>query len=236
MGGGLPFPGVTHIYGHPHSGKTSLGAGLLRGFDKALVVDCNRKFAPQIHRNSIEDAVVLLPRDPTDFLSDVLDAIELLPKESIVLVDDVATIPEPLEWNLESYIFHFLKKIRRAVIDSGSCLILINQVRDRGKMTVPFAYNSVSPMAELELRMRRMRTFRDRIRVKVNTVFSNFVGPGSAFLDIYYDTGLSVGQAILDEGIIQGTIEVRGNTYYRDGVSLGTRKEAVLKLEETAGA
>ena len=129
-----------------------------------------------------------------------------------------------------------LRKLTGAVSKSKTCLIFINQLREKigvffGSPETTAGGKALKFYASVRLDIRRIETLKDgteavgnRTRVKV---VKNKMAPPfkQAEFDILYGVGISREGSLIDYGVDQGIVKKSGAWYTYDGDQLGQGKE-----------
>jgi recombination protein RecA len=129
-----------------------------------------------------------------------------------------------------------LRKLTGAVAKSKTCLIFINQLREKigvffGSPETTTGGKALKFYASVRLDIRRIETLKDgqdpvgsRTRVKVvkNKVAAPF---RQAEFDILYNQGISREGGLIDLGVEHGIVRKSGAWYTYDGDQLGQGKE-----------
>jgi recombination protein RecA len=260
--GGLPRGRVVEIYGPESSGKTTLAfhvvaeaqkMGGICGFidaehavdpeyAKALGVNLDELLVsqPDSGEQALEITETLVRSGALDAL--VIDSVAaLVPRAEIE--GEMGDMQPGLQARLMS---KALRKLTAVVSKSRTCLIFINQVRE--KIGVMFGNPETTPggralkfYCSVRLDIRRIGSIKDgdefignRTRVKVvkNKVAAPF---RMAEFEIIYGKGISLVGELLDLGEAADIVQRSGSWYSYDGERLGQgRENARAFLEENA--
>jgi recombination protein RecA len=260
--GGVPRGRVVEIFGPESSGKTTLAfhvvaeaqkMGGICGFidaehavdpeyAKALGVNLDELLVsqPDSGEQALEIAEALVRSGALDAL--VIDSVAaLVPRAEIE--GEMGDMQPGLQARLMS---KALRKLTAVVSKSGTCLIFINQVRE--KIGVMFGNPETTPggralkfYCSVRLDIRRIGSIKDgdqfignRTRVKVvkNKVAAPF---RMAEFEIIYGKGISRAGELLDLGEAADIVQRSGSWYSYEGERLGQGRENARKfLEENA--
>ena len=252
--GGYPKGRIIEIYGPESSGKTTLAlhaiAEAQRQGGAAAFVDAEHALDPVYAQNlgvNIEDLLVSQP----DTGEQALEICEMLARSGaldLIVIDSVAALVPKAEIQGEMGDSHVglharlmsqaLRKIAGAVNKSNTCVIFINQLREKigimyGNPETTTGGRALKFYASMRLDVRRTETLKkgdemlgNRTRVKI---VKNKVAPPfkKAEFDIMYGTGISVSGDILDSAVDCGIVEKAGSWYSYEGNRIGQGKENV---------
>jgi recombination protein RecA len=147
LGAGLPRAGMVELYGPSGCGKTTLAiqvtAHVQRNGFTCAWIDADRTFDPA-YAGSLGAQVERIPLAQPDCAEEAFDMIRTLAASGavdLVLVDSAAALVPRLELaagisfyskGLHNQVLASgLRSLRRAMRDSGACVVFLNQVRNR---------------------------------------------------------------------------------------------------------
>src|SRR6187455_3276159 len=250
--GGLPRGRVIEIFGPESSGKTTLSLHVIaeaqrRGGMAAFIdaehaldatyagklgVDIDNLLVsqPDSGEQALEIAEVLIRSGAVDVL--VVDSVAALVPRS-ELEGEMGDAQMGLQARLMS---QALRKLTSIVSKSKTCLIFINQLREKigvmfGNPETTTGGRALKFYASVRLDVRRIETLKDgtdmvgnRTRVKV---VKNKVAPPfkQAEFDIMYGMGISREGSLIDVGVEQSIIRKSGAWYTYEDDQLGQGKE-----------
>ena len=258
--GGYPKGRIIEIYGPESSGKTTLTLHAIAEAQKkggqAAFIDAEHALDPVYAKNLGVNVDELLVSQP-DTGEQALELCEMLARSGaldIIVIDSVAALVPKAEIQGEMGDSHVglqarlmsqaLRKIAGAVNKSNTCVIFINQLREKigimfGNPETTTGGRALKFYASMRLDVRRVETIKkgedmlgNRTRVKI---VKNKVAPPfkKAEFDIMYGTGISLPGDILDTATDIGIIEKAGSWYSYNGERIGQGRENVKAyLEE----
>ncbi len=257
--GGYPKGRIIEIYGPESSGKTTLTLHAIAEAQKnggqAAFIDAEHALDPVYARNLGVNVDELLVSQP-DTGEQALEICEMLARSGaldIIVIDSVAALVPKAEIQGEMGDSHVglqarlmsqaLRKIAGAVNKSNTCVIFINQLREKigimfGNPETTTGGRALKFYASMRLDVRRVETIKkgedmlgNRTRVKI---VKNKVAPPfkKAEFDIMYGTGISLAGDILDTAAEIGIIEKAGSWYSYNGERIGQGRENVKNYLE----
>ncbi|MCC6625747.1 MAG: recombinase RecA [Deltaproteobacteria bacterium] len=257
---GLPFGRIVEIYGPESSGKTTLTlhaiAEVQRMGKAAAFIDAEHAFDPGYATALGVDLESLIISQPSSG-EDALEIAEVLARSGevgLVVIDSVAALVPKAELEGDMGDSHMglqarlmgqaLRKLTAAANTTGTCLVFINQLRQKigvtfGSNETTTGGNALKFYASVRLDIRRTNTLKDgdkaygnRTRVKVA---KNKLAPPfqSCEFDILYGKGVCLSGEVIDLGVSHGLIEKSGSWFSFEGERLGQgREKARAALEE----
>ncbi len=250
--GGVPRGRVVEIYGPESSGKTTLALQVIAEAQKtggmAAFVDAEHAldaaYAKKLGVN-IDNLLVSQP----DNGEQALEIVEVLVRSNgvdVVVVDSVAALVPRAEiegdmgdsvMGLQARLMsQALRKLTGAVSRSKTCLIFINQLREKigvmfGNPETTTGGRALKFYASVRMDIRRIATIKDgdqiiggRTRVKV---VKNKVAPPfrEAEFDVMYGEGISRTGDLLDLAVDRKIVEKSGAWFAYSGERLGQGRE-----------
>ncbi|MCL6566239.1 MAG: recombinase RecA [Acidobacteriia bacterium] len=258
--GGFPRGRVVEIYGPEAGGKTTLAlhavANTQRAGGQAAFIDAEHALDPVYARNLGVDVDNLLVSQP-DHGEQALEIAETLIRSGgvdIVVVDSVAALVPKAELEGEMgepqmglqarLMSQALRKLTAIVSKSKTCLIFINQVREKigvlfGNPETTTGGRALKFYASMRVDIRRVQAIKegDRVvgsRTRAKIVKNKLAAPfREAEFDILYGEGISRETELLDLGVQCELIEKSGAWFSYEGERIGQgRESARLFLRE----
>jgi len=258
--GGVPRGRVNEIFGPEASGKTTLALQVVAQAQSlggmAAFIDAEHALDPAYARKLGVDIDNLLVSQP-DYGEQALEIAEALVRSGaidVLVVDSVAALVPKAELDGEMgdpsmglqarLMSQALRKLTGIVSKSKTCLIFINQVREKigvmfGNPETTTGGRALKFYATVRLDIRRIAALKDgdvvignRTRCKVvkNKVAAPF---REAEFDILYGEGISREGDILDLGVEKGLVEKSGSWFSFGNERIGQgRENARLFLKE----
>jgi len=250
--GGLPRGRVVEIFGPEASGKTTLALHVIAEAQRvggaAAFVDAEHALDPKYAETlgvNIEDLLISQP----DTGEQALDITEVLVRSGaidVVVIDSVAALVPRAEIEGEMGDAHMglqarlmsqaLRKLTGAISKSGTCVVFINQIREKigvmfGNPETTTGGRALKFYASVRLDIRRIAAIKDGdtvvgSRVKVKVVKNKVAPPfREAEFDIVYGEGISRAGSLIDLGTQQKIIEKSGAWYAYNGERIGQGRD-----------
>jgi recombination protein RecA len=260
--GGLPRGRVVEVYGPESGGKTTLTLHVIAEAQKmggqAAFIDAEHALDPSYARNLGVDVDNLLVSQP-DNGEQALEIAETLIRSSavdVVVVDSVAALVPRAELEGEMgepqmglqarLMSQALRKLTAIVSKSKTCLIFINQIREKigvmfGNPETTTGGRALKFYSSIRVDIRRIQSIKegDRVvgsRTRAKVVKNKVAAPfREAEFDIIYGEGVSREGDLLDLGVAKGLLEKSGTWISYKGERLGQgRENARIFLKENA--
>jgi recombination protein RecA len=250
--GGVPRGRVVEIFGPESSGKTTLALSVIREAQKlggvAAFIDAEHALDAEYARKIGVDIDNLLVSQP-DNGEQALEIAEMLVRSNgidIVVVDSVAALVPRAELEGEMGDSHVglqarlmsqaLRKLTAVVSKSKTCLIFINQIREKigvmfGSPETTTGGRALKFYASLRLDIRRIASLKDGeevtgSRAKVKVVKNKTAAPfRQAEFDLDYGEGISRTGELIDLGVEQKLVLKSGAWFSYGEVRLGQGRE-----------
>src|SRR3989475_314096 len=250
--GGFPRGRINEIFGPESSGKTTIALQVIAEAQKkggmAAFIDVEHALDPIYARKLGVDVDNLLVSQP-DYGEQALEITAALISSGsidVLIVDSVAALVPKAELDGEMGDSHMglqarlmsqaLRKLTGVVSKSRTCLIFINQIREKigvmfGNPETTTGGRALKFYASIRLDIRRIAAIKDgeavignRTKVKVvkNKVASPF---REAEFDIIYGEGVSKEGDLIDLGVAQNLVEKSGSWFSYKGERIGQGRE-----------
>jgi len=250
--GGMPRGRVVEIFGPEASGKTTVALQVIAEAQKqkgiAAFIDAEHALDPEYARKLGVDVDNLLLSQP-DYGEQALEIAEMLVRSGgidVVVVDSVAALVPKAELDGEMGDSHMglqarlmsqaLRKLTGIVFKSNTCLLFINQIREKigvmfGNPETTTGGRALKFYSSVRVDVRRIAAIKEgekivgsRTRAKVvkNKVAAPF---REAEFDIIYGEGISREGDLLDLGADRRVVEKTGSWYSYRGERIGQGRE-----------
>ena len=250
--GGIPRGRVIEIYGPESGGKTTLTLHIIAQAQKlggtAAFIDAEHALDPVYARKLGVDVDNLLVSQP-DNGEQALEIAETLIRTNavdVVVVDSVAALVPKAELEGEMgdpsmgmqarLMSQALRKLTAIVSKSKTCLIFINQIREKigvlfGNPETTTGGRALKFYSSIRIDIRRIQSIKegDRVvgsRTRAKIVKNKVAAPfREAEFDIIYGDGISSEGDLLDLGVARGLLEKSGTWISYKGERLGQGRE-----------
>ncbi len=250
--GGVPRGRVVEVYGPESSGKTTLALSVVGRAQQAggvaAFIDAEHALDPEYAQKlgvSLDDLLVSQP----DSGEQALEIAEMLVRSNaldVVVIDSVAALVPRAELEGEMGDSHVglqarlmsqaLRKLTAIVAKSKTCLIFINQIREKigvmfGSPETTTGGRALKFYSSVRLDIRRIGTLKDRdtvvgSRAKVKVVKNKVAAPFRiAEFDIDYQEGISRVGELIDLGIEHDLVQKSGAWFSSGEIRLGQGRE-----------
>ncbi|MFA4842300.1 MAG: recombinase RecA [Candidatus Omnitrophota bacterium] len=254
--GGIPRGRIIEVFGPEASGKTTLTLSVIKEIQKkggvAAFIDAEHAFDStyaKIIGVNLDDLLISQP----DTGEQALEITETLVRSNavdLIVIDSVAALTPRAEIEGEMGDAHMglqarlmsqaLRKLTAAVSKSHTCLIFINQIRE--KIGVMFGSPETTPggralkfYCSVRLDLRKIATLKsadtvigNRVRARV---VKNKVAPPfkEGEFEILHNEGIAKSNAVIDAAVNLGVIEKSGTWLSFQNEKIGQGRDAAIK-------
>ncbi|HEX5432214.1 MAG TPA: recombinase RecA [Bryobacteraceae bacterium] len=250
--GGLPRGRISEIFGPESSGKTTIALQVVAEAQKqggmAAYIDVEHALDPAYARKLGADVDNLLVSQP-DYGEQALEITNALITSGsidVLVVDSVAALVPKAELDGEMgdsfmgvharLMSQAMRKLTGIVSKSNTCLIFINQIREKigvmfGNPETTTGGRALKFYASVRADIRRIAAIKDGDvvignRTKIKIVKNKLAPPfREAEFDIIYGEGISKEGDLVDLGVAQNLIEKSGAWYSYKGERIGQGRE-----------
>jgi recombination protein RecA len=252
--GGVPRGRVIEIFGPESSGKTTITLQIVAEAQKAgglaAFVDAEHALDPAYAKKLGVDIDNLLISQP-DYGEQALEIVEALVRSNaidVLVVDSVAALVPKAELDGEMGDSHMglqarlmsqaLRKLTGTVSKSRTCLIFINQIRDKigvmfGNPETTTGGRALKFYSSMRIDIRRIGAVKEGdtvvgSRTKIKVVKNKVAAPfRDAEFDILYGEGISREGDGLDLAVLHNIVDKSGAWYSYQGERIGQGRENV---------
>ena len=250
--GGFPRGRVIEVYGPESGGKTTLTLQVVAEAQKlggiAAFIDAEHALDPIYARKLGVDVDNLLVSQP-DYAEQALEitsALIISGSIDVLVVDSVAALVPKAELDGEMGDSHMgvqarlmsqaMRKLTGSVSKSNTCLIFINQIREKigvmfGNPETTSGGRALKFYSSVRADIRRIAAIKEGDivvgnRTKVKIVKNKVAAPfREAEFDIIYGEGISREGDLIDLGVAQNIVEKSGSWYSYKGERIGQGRE-----------
>jgi recombination protein RecA len=255
--GGVPRGRVIEVFGPESSGKTTICLQIIAEAQKnggmAAFVDAEHALDPGYAKKLGVDTDNLLVSQP-DYGEQALEITEALVRSGaidVLVVDSVAALVPKAELDGEMGDSHVglqarlmsqaLRKLTGTVSKSRTCLIFINQIREKigvmfGNPETTTGGRALKFYSSVRIDIRRIAAVKEGdvvvgSRTKVKIVKNKVAAPfREAEFDILYGEGISREGDVLDLAVAQNIVEKSGAWFSYSGDRIGQGRENVRQF------
>jgi recombination protein RecA len=252
--GGVPRGRIVEIFGPESSGKTTITLQIIAEAQKAgglaAFVDAEHALDPAYAKKLGVDVDNLLVSQP-DYGEQALEIVDALVRSGaidVLVVDSVAALVPKAEIDGEMGDSHVglqarlmsqaLRKLTATVAKSRTCLIFINQIREKigvmfGNPETTTGGRALKFYSSVRIDIRRIGAVKDGenvvgSRTKTKIVKNKVAAPfRDAEFDILYGEGISREGDVLDLAVLHNIVEKSGAWYSYAGERIGQGRENV---------
>jgi recombination protein RecA len=262
--GGFPRGRINEIFGPESSGKTTMALHVIAEAQKlggmAAFIDVEHALDPTYARKLGVDVDNLLVSQP-DYAEQALEITSVLISSGqidVLVVDSVAALVPKTELDGEMgdafvglqarLMSQAMRKLTGIVSKSNTCLIFINQIREKigvmfGNPETTSGGRALKFYASIRCDIRRIAAIKEGETVTGNRtkvkIVKNKVAPPfrQAEFDILYGEGISKEGDLIDVGVANNLVEKSGSWYSYKGERIGQGRENARQfLKDNADA
>src|SRR5271168_2126833 len=250
--GGFPRGRISEIFGPESSGKTTVALQVVAEAQKAggmaAFIDVEHALDPAYARKLGVDVDNLLVSQP-DYGEQALEITNALISSGsidVLIVDSVAALVPKAELDGEMgdsfmgvharLMSQAMRKLTAIVSKSNTCLIFINQIREKigvmfGSPETTTGGRALKFYSSIRVDIRRIAAIKDGEtvtgnRTKIKIVKNKMAPPfREAEFDIIYGEGISKEGDLVDMGVTQNLVEKSGSWYGYKGERIGQGRE-----------
>jgi recombination protein RecA len=250
--GGFPRGRVIEVFGPESSGKTTLALHVIAEAQKAAgaaaFIDAEHALDPTYAAKLGVDTENLIVSQP-DYGEQALEIAQALVNSQaldVIVVDSVAALTPKAEIEGEMGDNHMglharmmsqaLRKLTASVSKANTCLIFINQVREKigvmfGNPETTTGGRALKFFASVRVEVRRTTAIKDGEavvgnRTKIKVVKNKIAPPfREVEVDVLYGVGISKEGDLLDLGVENKILEKSGSWYSYKGERIGQGRE-----------
>ncbi len=258
--GGVPKGRIVEIYGPESSGKTTLTLHIVaeaqKAGGKAAFIDAEHALDPVYAKNlgvNVDELLVSQP-DTGEQALEICDMLSRSGALDVIVIDSVAALVPKAEIQGDMGESHValqarlmsqaLRKLTGTVNKSNTCVIFINQLREKvgvmfGSPEVTTGGRALKFYSSMRIDVRRAETIKsgDQMlgnKTKVKIVKNKVAPPFKmAEFDIMYGQGISRAGDVLDSAVNEKLVEKSGSWYSYNGERIGQGRETVKKYLES---
>lgn len=255
--GGFPRGRICEIFGPESSGKTTIALQVIAEAQKlggmAAFIDVEHALDPQYARKLGVDVDNLLVSQP-DYAEQALEITSALITSGsidVLVVDSVAALVPKAELDGEMgdafvgvqarLMSQAMRKLTGIVSKSNTCLIFINQIREKigvmfGSPETTSGGRALKFYSSVRADIRRIAAIKDGDtvignRTKVKVVKNKVAAPfREAEFDILYGEGISKEGDLLDMGVANNVVEKSGSWFSYKGERIGQGRETARQF------
>jgi recombination protein RecA len=252
--GGFPRGRVVEVFGPEASGKTTLALQVIaqaqKGGGSAGFIDAEHALDPTYARKlgvSLDDLVVSQP-DCGEQALEITAALVNSCCMDVIVIDSVAALVPKAELDGEMGDSHMglharlmsqaLRKLTGSVSRTNTCLIFINQIREKigvmfGNPETTTGGRALKFYASVRIDVRRMSAIKESetvvgSRTKVKIVKNKLAPPfREAEVDLMHGEGISLENELIDLGSAHSVVEKSGSWFSFRGERIGQGREQV---------
>lgn len=251
--GGVPRGRIVEIYGPESSGKTTLTLHIIAEAQKvggtAAFIDAEHALDPVYASKlgvNLDELIVSQP-DSGEQALEIVEALVRSNAVDLVIVDSVAALTPQVEIDglmgdahvglLARLMSQALRKLASVINKSNTCVIFINQLRDKiggsmyGPSEITTGGKALKFYASVRIDIRKTEMIKDSTealgnRTKAKIVKNKLAPPFKiAEFDIMFGRGISNESCVLDLAVNYDIVEKSGSWFAYNGEKMGQGKE-----------